>query len=156
VVYTDKYQFEEVSIGTSGWAAKFDANQALADQHLHTYLKGVRGPNELNYGDAVGYLLGVVEDSITPASAWKTSEFPAVGICLVPGSAQGDPVLVQRVGFFQKEGWNWSTRGAVLYLGPPAGTLTTTKPDHPDKFVQPVGIVWSADTIFLMPSLLMT
>jgi len=157
--YTDKYGFEEVSIGTEGWAAKFDANLALADRHLHTYLTGLRGEQELSYGAVVCFngSTSANYNEIVPASATYDALFPAIGCCVIPGEAQGDPVLVQRIGFFTNPQWNWSAPGTLLYLAPylPNDGLTETKPGSP-HYVQPVAVAWSVDTIFLMPSLLMT
>jgi hypothetical protein len=60
-----------------------------------------------------------------PADASQT-----IGIAITSAVNPGDTLRIQQVGFLSNLGWNWSTPGQTLYLGP-GGTVVTTVPAHP-------------------------
>ena len=136
---TDKYDLEEVAVGTTGWNAILTSNMNKIDDNLHSRLLG-------ELGEAISaYQAGYVHSS----GKWYKAKadrvrMPCMGLAVEAGSAL-EEIRFQRVGPITKAAWSW-VPGKAVYLHPTTpGALIQTKP----AFAQFIGIAESASTILL-------
>jgi len=139
---TDKYGFENVSIGTSGWNGIMDDNIDDFDLHLHTRLLVTLGEN-VGQGQPVAILPGGAGWLARRGS--DSERKPAIGIAVESGLVD-EQIRVQRVGPMTYTGFNFAKIGRPVYLGDTGGSMTQTRPDSDIQFL---GVATASDTILL-------
>lgn len=139
---TDKYGFDNVSVGTTGWNGIMDDNIDDYDLHLHTRILVTLGQNA-GEGQPIAILPG--------GKGWlarrgsDSERKPAIGIAIESGLVD-EEIRVQRVGPMTFTGWSFTKLGRPVYLGDTQGTLTQTRPASDIQFI---GVATAATTILL-------
>jgi hypothetical protein len=139
---TDKYGFENVSIGTTGWNGILDNNIDDFDLHLHTRILVTL---EQSVGEAQAVCLGPGGKGRLARRGSDSDRKPALGVAIESGLAD-DEIRVQRVGPFTSDVYNFLKIGRPIYLGDTQGSLTQTRPADDIQFI---GIATAATTILL-------
>lgn len=139
---TDKYGFDNVSVGTTGWNGILDNNIDNYDLHIHTRLLITLGEN-VGKGQPVailpggyGWLARIGADS---------ERKPAIGIAIESGLVD-EEIRVQRVGPMTYIGFNFAKVGRPVYLGPTGGSMVQTRPANDIQFL---GVAIATTTILL-------
>lgn len=136
---TDKYDLEEVPVGTTGWNAILTSNMQKIDDYVHARIMA-------QIGEAFSqYEAGYVEKNgkVKKARADRV-RMPCIGLAVEAGILDAT-IRFQRVGLITNGSWTW-TPGKAVWLHPTTrGGLTQTKP----AFAQLVGIAKSATSILL-------
>jgi hypothetical protein len=140
---TEKYEFGNVSIGTTGWNAILDANVTKTEAHLHSRLLLTAG-EDISEWEAV--CIGPDGDVILAQAGPTSSRKPAIGLA-IEDVLEDNTFRVQRVGEVENTSWSWSNIGKPVYLSTTQGELTQTKPDAD---IQVIGIATAATKILLL------
>ena len=136
---TDKYEFEEITSGTTGWNTILGANIDKYEAYIPTRIMVVAG--ETVAASQPGYL---ASDGKAYLSQAKNSKLPCIGL-FVDAGVVDDDVRLQRMGEVTNVGWSWTIGGAVWLSGTVSGGLTQTKQANNVL----VGVAKSATTIIL-------
>jgi len=139
---TDKYEFGNVSIGTTGWNGIMDNNIELFDLHLHTRLEVTL---EQTVGEGNAICLGPGALGRLARAGAGSDRKPSIGLAIESG-VPTDEIRVQRVGPFTSTSLTFSKIGRPVYLHTVQGQLTQTRPANDIQFM---GIATDTDTILL-------
>ena len=139
---TDKYEFGNVSIGTTGWNAIVDANVTKTEAHLHSRLL-LTADESIDAWSPV--CIGPNGNMINAQAGSTSSRKPAIGLA-IEACLQDSQARVQRVGEVEYESWTWNV-GKKVYLSTTEGELTQTKPGSDEQLI---GIATSATKILLL------
>jgi hypothetical protein len=139
---TDKYGFENVSIGTTGWNGIIDNNTDDFDLHLHTRIL-VTLEQSVGVGQTV--CLGPGGKGRLARRGSDSDRKPALGVA-IEGGLVDDEIRVQRVGPFTSGVYSFTKIGRPVYLGDTQGSLTQTRPADDIQFI---GIATATTTILL-------
>jgi hypothetical protein len=139
---TDKYEFDNVSIGTTGWSGIMDSNIIKYDFHLHTRLEVTL---EQGVGEAQAVCLGPGGKGRLARRGSDSDRKPALGVAIESGLVD-DEIRIQRVGPFTSDVYNFTKIGRPVYLGDTQGSLIQTRPADDIQFI---GIATAATTILL-------
>ena len=145
---TDKYGFDNVSVGTTGWNGILDNNIDNYDLHLHTRLLVTLGEN-VGAGQPVAILPGGTGWIARRGS--DSERKPAIGVAIESGLVT-EIIRVQRVGPMTYTGFNFSKIGRPVYLGTSPGTMVQTRPADDIQFL---GVATATDTILLGGNVMM-
>ncbi|HGJ66344.1 TPA: hypothetical protein ENS27_13350 [bacterium] len=124
-----------------------DINHSVSGAIIVRMIAGVT----MNFGDLC-YINSDGEAQIGDADAEETSRVVVVALESISADTTGKFALIDGGGILRDDSWNWSTKGAKLYLsttGTTGNTWTDTAPSGPDDAIVNVGIVLSATTIIL-------
>jgi hypothetical protein len=131
---------------------KYDASTSAGhplnsdDTYSGMPLTGINAGESISQWDMVYYDTTATEWLIADADA--SGEAPAWGIAVSAGT-DGNALDVLQKGFVRNDAWTW-TPGAKLYLDDTTpGGLTETAPSTSTDIVQPVGVVYTADIIWI-------
>lgn len=139
---TDKYEFETIPVGTTGWNGVLTTNLEAVDDYLHTYL-------EVTLGEAVSAydaLYCHTDGKFYKAQADGTQQ-PAVALATEAGAADAT-IRIQRIGPITNASWSWTVGSAVYLSGATEGALTQTQPASK---VQRIGVALSATKLLVLP-----
>lgn len=139
----EKYEFEDIDYGVSGWTELLNTNFEKVEQDLHTKLPATLGEAVSAY-DA-GYLH---TDGTWYKALANITKQPAWGLFIEEGDAAQE-IRLQRVGPITNAGWSW-TPGLPIYLSPSTpGGLTQVRPASNVR--QYMGVATSATGMILDP-----
>jgi hypothetical protein len=131
---------------------KFDASTAAGhplnsdDTYSGMPLTGINAGEAISQWDMVYYDTTATEWLIADADA--SGEAPAWGIAVSAGT-DGNALDVLQKGFVRNDAWTW-TPGAQIFLDDTTpGGLTETAPSTSTDIVQPVGVAYTADIIWI-------
>jgi len=85
------------------------------------------------------------------ANATAAATMPGMAMAIATINADANGNLLKR-GFVRDDTWTWATKGALLWAGETAGTITLTQPSDVGDQVQCIGQVIDADNIWFEPS----
>jgi len=145
---TDKYEFDNVSIGTTGWNGILDSNIQLYDTHLHTRLEVTL---EQGVGEGQAVCLGPGGNGRLAKRGSDSDRKPALGVAIESGLST-ETIRVQRVGPFTSSVYNFAKIGRPIYLHNVQGELTQERPIDDIQFM---GIATASDTILLGGNLML-
>lgn len=137
---TDKYEFEEVAYGTTGWNAILTANVQKMESYLHTYLY---------YPIASGEVIAAYDPLAIKNKEFKKARrnttSSRVACFAIEAGVSGEYIRGQRIGEMTKSGeWFFNGSGEIYLTN--AGDITNYPSGETDK---PLGISISSDTILI-------
>jgi hypothetical protein len=140
---SDKYEFETMEYGVTGWDGILNTNFQKMEEHMNAIRVGTLGETVAAYKAVYLASTGKWMKAISTGIATST---PAMGITLNAG-VLNDSVRIQRVGRLINTGWTW-TPGRPVYLSESvAGDITQTAPAG--AYVQVLGYAEETDRLFL-------
>jgi hypothetical protein len=122
---TDKYDFETLAYGVTGWSGIVTTVIQLVDEHLHTRILGTAGETISAY-EAI-HLKSTGKFVLSKAGGVTQ---PAWGLAVESAVLDGD-IRLQRVGDITNAGWSWTGIGVEypIYLSDATpGALTQVEP----------------------------
>ena len=137
-----KYDFDSVSIGTTGWDGLVDNNFDDIDVHLHSRLLVTL---EQSVGEAQTVCRGPGGKGRLARRGSDSDRKPALGLAIEGGIAD-EVIRVQRVGPFTSTVLTFTKIGRPVYLGDTQGSVTQTRPSTDIQFL---GIATATTTILL-------
>jgi len=119
--YTDKYNFEEVGYGVSGWNGIMTTNMQLADDAIQSRVLGTIGENVSQY-DAVA----IHPDEKYWKSPASGTSYPTIGLMYEAASAEDVDKRIYIKGEVTNASWGWTVSSGVYTSATTPGELTQT------------------------------
>jgi hypothetical protein len=138
---TNKYGFETISYGTTGWNGLLTTFMQRVEMFLWSRLY-----EELGETVVAGDALYMDADGKMYQAQANGTKMPMLGIAITSGDS-GDSIRIQRTGKVTNTSWTL-TRGGLVWLSTfTAGNITQVEPTA--GYVQLVGLATATDTILL-------